>query len=257
MAWPLSSFRTVSHATAAIVAAVAAWHPPRTALLWGWVGVFSLEASSQVAFCAQLVAADLLQKDLRTHGIIDDVDTPSSCPETFHQFTASSQTMESPSGQSPMQPSPANLFDSLHEKENIPQKMATSSSSGTSCGSAVTYRCKKQCLNGASTRYAIYRVDDEVVAGVGRPQQRHSENGVVAALVSRLVEGEAAAPLVTSGTRRRPLSSMGLQRRHTIGSSRDVKFHPFPSVRKVPSGQRTDDGGEWRRTASLRVASPV
>lgn len=202
-------------------------------------------------------SSDLLQKDLRTHGIIDDVDTPSSCPETFHQFTASSQTMESPSGQSPMQPSPANLFDSLHEKENIPQKMATSSSSGTSCGSAVTYRCKKQCLNGASTRYAIYRVDDEVVAGVGRPQQRHSENGVVAALVSRLVEGEAAAPLVTSGTRRRPLSSMGLQRRHTIGSSRDVKFHPFPSVRKVPSGQRTDDGGEWRRTASLRVASPV
>ncbi|KAL1439105.1 hypothetical protein MTO96_047562 [Rhipicephalus appendiculatus] len=211
---------------------------------------------SQASQTPPSASSDLLQKDLRTRGVIDDVETPASCPETFHQFTASSQPMESPSSQSPMQPSPASLFDSLHEKENIPQKMATSSSGGASCGSAVTYRCKKQCLNGASTRYAIYRVDDEV-AGVGRPQQRHSENGVVAALVSRLVEGEVAAPLVTSGTRRRPLSSMGLQRRHTIGSSRDVKFHPFPSVRKVPSGQRTDDGGEWRRTASLRVASPV
>lgn len=211
---------------------------------------------SQTSQAPPSASSDLLPKDLRTHGVIDDVETPASCPETFHQFTASSQSMESPSSQAPRQPSPASLFDSLHEKENIPQKMATSSSGGASCGSTVTYRCKKQCLNGASTRYAIYRVDDEV-AGVGRPQQRHSENGVVAALVSRLVEGEVAAPLVTSGTRRRPLSSMGLQRRHTIGSSRDVKFHPFPSVRKVPSGQRTDDGGEWRRTASLRVASPV
>ncbi|XP_037510211.1 rho GTPase-activating protein 23 isoform X3 [Rhipicephalus sanguineus] len=211
---------------------------------------------SQASQAPPSASSDLLPKDLRTHGVIDDVETPASCPETFHQFTASSQSMESSSSQAPRQPSPASLFDSLHEKENIPQKMATSSSGGASCGSTVTYRCKKQCLNGASTRYAIYRVDDEA-AGVGRPQQRHSENGVVAALVSRLVEGEVAAPLVTSGTRRRPLSSMGLQRRHTIGSSRDVKFHPFPSVRKVPSGQRTDDGGEWRRTASLRVASPV
>ncbi|XP_054932488.1 rho GTPase-activating protein 23-like isoform X5 [Dermacentor andersoni] len=211
---------------------------------------------NQASQASPTTSSDLPQKDFHVHGIIDDVHTPASCPETFHQFTASSQPMESPSSQALMQPSAASLFDSLHEKENIPQKMATSSSGGASCGSAVTYRCKKQCLNGASTRYAIYRVDDEA-AGAGRPQQRHSENGVVAALVSRLVEGEATAPLITSGTRRRPLSSMGLQRRHTIGSSRDVKFHPFPSVRKVPSGQRTDDGGEWRRTASLRVASPV
>lgn len=185
---------------------------------------------------------------------IDDVQTPGSCAETFQQqYASSSQPMESPSSQaSPQQP--ANLLDTLHEKENIPQ---TTTSTVPSCGSAVTYRCKKQCLNGAAaTRYAIYRVDDEGAGAGGRPQQRHSENGVVAALVSRLVEGETAS-VAMGGTRRRPLSSMGLQRRHTIGSSRDVKFHPFPSVRKVPSGQRTDDGVEWKRAASLRVASPV
>lgn len=197
-------------------------------------------------------------EDHRVPNAIDDVQTPSSCcSETFQQFAAS-EPMESPPSDrasSPPQQQPG-LFDSRHEKENIPQ---TSSGGGpATCGPAVTYRCKKQCLNGASTRYAIYRVDDEAAAAQRPPQQRHSENGVVAALVSRLVEGEAVPMVANTGTRRRPLSSMGLQRRHTIGSSRDVKFHPFPTVRKVPSGQRTEDGGsEWKRATSLRVASPV
>lgn len=196
-------------------------------------------------------------EDCRVPTAIDDVQTPSSCcSETFQQFAAS-EPMESPPSDrasSPPQQQQPGPFNSRHEKENIPQ-----SSSGVTTG--VTFRCKKQCLNGASTRYAIYRVDDEAAAAAAQrpPQQRHSENGVVAALVSRLVEGEAVPVVANTGTRRRPLSSMGLQRRHTIGSSRDVKFHPFPTtVRKVPSGQRTEDGGcEWRRAASLRVASPV
>ncbi|XP_077514456.1 rho GTPase-activating protein 23-like isoform X2 [Amblyomma americanum] len=218
-------------------------------------GFFRLPQVSQASQApAPPENSELHQKDYHMPVAINDVQMPGSCAETFQQqYSSSSQPMESPSSQAPPQP-PTNLFDSLHEKENIPQ---TTTSAAPSCGSSVTYRCKKQCLNGAAaTRYAIYRVDDEAAGAGGRPQQRHSENGVVAALVSRLVEGEAA-PVAVGGTRRRPLSSMGLQRRHTIGSSRDVKFHPFPSVRKVPSGQRTDDGVEWKRAASLRVASPV
>lgn len=141
---------------------------------------------------------------------------------------------------------------SRHEKENIPQATLA-----LPCEQAsVTYRCKKQCLNGAS-RYAIYRADDDAEAL--RRQQRRSENGVVAAALG----GDAVVLAAATTTRRRPLSSMGLQRRHTIGSSRDVKFHPFPtptssSVRRVPSGQRLDEGEAWKRVGGVpRVASPV
>uniref|UniRef100_A0A147BSQ5 Putative rho gtpase-activating protein 21 isoform x3 n=1 Tax=Ixodes ricinus TaxID=34613 RepID=A0A147BSQ5_IXORI len=149
---------------------------------------------------------------------------------------------------------PSRAPTSRHEKENIPQAGPASS-----CEPApVTYRCKKHCLNGAS-RYAIYRVDDDAEAL--RQQQRRSENGVVAAVLSG--DGVVlAAAATTTTTRRRPLSSMGLQRRHTIGSSRDVKFHPFPtptssSFRRVPSGQRLDEGEAWKRLGGARVASPV
>ncbi|CAN7997410.1 unnamed protein product [Ixodes hexagonus] len=143
---------------------------------------------------------------------------------------------------------------SRHEKENIPQATPTSPCEQPP---SVTYRCKKQCLNGAS-RYAIYRVDDDVETL--RQQQRRSENGVVAAALSGDAVVLAAA---ATTTRRRPLSSMGLQRRHTIGSSRDVKFHPFPtptssSFRRVPSGQRLDENEAWKRVGGgARVASPV
>lgn len=148
---------------------------------------------------------------------------------------------------------PSRATTSRHEKENIPQAGPASP-----CEPApVTYRCKKHCLNGAS-RYAIYRVDDD--AEVLRQQQRRSENGVVAAVLSG--DGVVLAAATTTTTRRRPLSSMGLQRRHTIGSSRDVKFHPFPtptssSFRRVPSGQRLDEGEAWKRLGGARVASPV